>query len=435
MWKESTLSRLQGMKFSQAHQTNGTKHFFYLFLVHIIVHIGVSVIHFVWHKPNIRTEQKDDGSETVNKSDYFILQIPQHSSSFCNRASPFLSRSVSFPMSPSPGSNAAAEDPQCQTNHSTPAEIPPGLQDTALGHTPPHTPHVNLTREQIDARFALEQRRIEADLAATEARTARENEESRARVAALQSGAVVATTPRTPVYEEDWIEESSQETLLVARRYPGLPKAEIALIFSNRFRPRSLHRLRHFDGREEKDHDENTAIKDDCKKTEPVMGTLRDFGSTFGIWSECFINYCMIMMDFFGAAFPTLFRVLLLFHNKIQELSEIYEWQNAVLPLAIDYHASITAGNHTDVKAWTLPQHWIDHYCASQYNLNVPPSKKRALNTSSEWHMNKKRVGEVCRNFNTKGCSFQKCAREHRCTECNSKEHGAYACIHLKRED
>lgn len=337
-------------------------------------------------------------------------------------------------MSPSPGSNAAAEDTQCQTNHSTAAETQPGVQNPALGHTPSHTPHVKLTREQIDARFALEQRKMEADLAATEARTARENEESRARVAALQSGAVVAAAPRTPVYEDDWIEEISPEISLVARRYPGLPKAEVARIFSNRFRPERLHKLRYFDGREEKDRDENAGIKGDCKKIKRVMGTLRDFGSTFDIWSKCFINYCMIMMDFFGAAFPTLFRVLLLFHNKIQELSEIYEWQNAVLPLAIDYHTAITASDHTDAKAWTLPQHWIDHYCASQYNLNVPPPKKRALNISSEWHMNKKRVGEVCRNFNTKGCSFQKCAREHRCTECNSKEHGAYACTHLKRE-
>lgn len=47
------------------------------------------------------------------------------------------------------------------------------------------------------ARFALEQRKAEADIAAIEAKTARENEESRARIAAMEAGAATAAAATT----------------------------------------------------------------------------------------------------------------------------------------------------------------------------------------------------------------------------------------------
>ena len=58
------------------------------------------------------------------------------------------------------------------------------------------------TREQLDAKFALDQRKAEAEPAAIEARTRREDEESQARIAAIQSAAVVAV-PRTQADEEE----------------------------------------------------------------------------------------------------------------------------------------------------------------------------------------------------------------------------------------
>ncbi|MCJ1424467.1 hypothetical protein MMC29_002355 [Sticta canariensis] len=99
------------------------------------------------------------------------------------------------------------------------------------------------TREQLDAKFALEQRKAEAEVAAIEAKTRREDEESRARTAAIQSAAVVAV-PRTQVDEEEPIDEISPAALLVAGHYPGLPMAEISRTFSNKFRPENLYKLR-----------------------------------------------------------------------------------------------------------------------------------------------------------------------------------------------
>ncbi|MCJ1262847.1 hypothetical protein MMC22_002717 [Lobaria immixta] len=115
---------------------------------------------------------------------------------------------------------------------------------------------------------------------------------------------------------------------------------------------------------------------------------------------------------------------LLLHHTKIRKLSKVYEWHGAALPLALDFHPEITTTNHTDVDGWTLPQAWVDQYC-SPHNVLADPSKKRAANATLEGPTSKKGTGEVRRNYNMKGCTFKECAREHKCSDCNSKEHGA----------
>ena len=333
--------------------------------------------------------------------------------------------------------------PTTQQDFAVPAtQLDPRLdeQNMRLGH---------LTRKERSARFALEQCKIEAELAAVqartaaevaaiEARTAREQEKSQARIAAMRTELAIARAAAAPTQgnEEDSLTgELSPAVLLVANKYPGLPKEEIARIFANKFRPQNLYKLRHLQGRDEKDQEENIFIKDGHMKLKRASGNLRDFGPSPAIWSESFLKYSSILVNFFGVAFPSLFYVLLKFHDQILKLGRIYEWQNAVFPLAIDFHTSITTVNHTDVEAWAdLSQTWIYQYCTATHTLKGPGigSNKRAATTNLERPTAKKGMGETCRNFNTKGCTFAKCVQEHKCTECNSKDHGAKECPKAK---
>lgn len=168
-------------------------------------------------------------------------------------------------------------------------------------------------------------------------------------------------------------------------------------------------------------------------KVKWVTGTLRDFGTSWDIWSEAFLNYAMIMVDFFDAAPPTLFRVLIFFLSKIWKLSKIYTWQSTVLPLAIDYHTEITTGNHTNADMWTLPQDWIDQYCSPDHTLGTSLSKKQGAASSLDGHTNKKKTVEICQNFNTKSYLFKGCSREHKCTDCGSKDYEAHVCTKHKQ--
>lgn len=138
------------------------------------------------------------------------------------------------------------------TNPSASSQVR-GPSNSATQPEATYTPYPNLTREQLDARFNLEQRKIEielqkakADLAVGQARTARENEESHARIAVIQARPITAAAvaPHPRVEEEEPIGEITPAALLVASRYPGLPKAKIARIFANKFRPESLYKLR-----------------------------------------------------------------------------------------------------------------------------------------------------------------------------------------------
>lgn len=63
--------------------------------------------------------------------------------------------------------------------------------------------------------------------------------------------------------------------LLVASRYPGVPKAEIARIFANKFRPENLYKLRNLKGDVDKNRDMNGTMKH-----KRATGTLHNYGST-----------------------------------------------------------------------------------------------------------------------------------------------------------
>ena len=167
--------------------------------------------------------------------------------------------------------------------------------------------------------------------------------------------AVAAAAPAQENEENFFIGEISSAVFLVANKYSGLPKEKIARIFANKFRPHNLYKLRHLQGWDKKDQKKNIFIKDGRMRLKQASGNLRDFGTSSAIWSELFLNYSSILVNFFGVAFLSLFYAFLKFHDQILKLGRIYEWQNAVFPLAIDFHTSITPVNHTNVETlWGL---------------------------------------------------------------------------------
>lgn len=161
-------------------------------------------------------------------------------------------------------------------------------------------------------------------------------------------------------------------------------------------------------------------------KVKQVMRTLHNFGTIQNIWCKAFINYSMIMIDFFGTASLTLFCALLFFWSKIQKLSKIYVWQGAILLLAIDYYTKITISNHTNINMQTLPQDQIDQYCLPDHILDSTTSKRQATISLFERSINKKKTTKICQNFNSNSCFFEGCFCEHKYTGCGFKNHGRH---------
>ena len=207
--------------------------------------------------------------------------------------------------------------------------------------------------------FTPDQQKQLFDLALATAVQAKElaQKESDARIAAMSKGLLTPSSSVTVDEDDDTIGELPQEARKVAAAYPGLPRKEIAAIFRGKFIPENLYKLRLLYGRDDIDRTTRFTIGlNGDLQFKRIKGTLKDFGNTPGIWSQGFLNYISIMVDLFGMKVPELHQKLIAYHQRIIELSATYDWSDAVLPLAIEYHTEVVAVNHIDIDAWLLPR-------------------------------------------------------------------------------
>ncbi len=256
------------------------------------------------------------------------------------------------------------------------ASMPPARRDQNANinaTTPESTATIQvpwtMTPEQTDLIFELTHRKLEAEMAAAKvgARLKRELmvKESEARVAALGAIASAATTAtalarRLIANEEDDITSVvPNKVLSITLQFAGLPQEEIVRIFQNKFKPISLYRLRHMRGlRFNSLHDQDRiGIEDGMLKLRKTSGTYKDLGKSFyEVWADAFHNYTTILVFLFGREVLDLYSALAEFYTNIYKLSTVYEWQEAVLPMAIEAHTFIVAQQTTDQSKWVIPE-------------------------------------------------------------------------------
>ncbi len=151
--------------------------------------------------------------------------------------------------------------------------------------------------------------------------------------------------------------------------FGGLPQEEIVRIFYNKFKPIYLYRLRHMRGlRFETFQDqERIGIEDKMLRLWKTSGTYKDFENSFHeVWSEAFNTYTTILVSLFGKEAPDLHTALAEFYSNIYELSTVYEWQNAVLPIAIEAHSYIVAQQLTNPLTLVISVNFPDMFCTAR---------------------------------------------------------------------
>lgn len=147
------------------------------------------------------------------------------------------------------------------------------------------------------------------------------------------------------------IDEISPIIFSIPNCYSSLLKTKIAQIYKNYFRYENLYKFHHLKGCKNINKDSNIIFKYSQIKSQKVTTTLRDFGKTIEILSENFLNYFMVMINFFKVTFFFFFYALLNYYSKIYYLNQIYNWQYAVFFLAIDYHSKIIKRIYIEIKA------------------------------------------------------------------------------------
>jgi hypothetical protein len=262
--------------------------------------------------------------------------------------------------------------------------------------------------------------------------------ESEARITAT-AAAVVASNPATNKIrsmneEDDLIGEIPSEVQALNVRYAGLPQDEIVKIFVNKFKPINLYRLRHMRGLQyDKLNDmDRIGIEDGMLKLRKTSGTYKDFGKSFHeVWSESFLNYTSIMVSLFGKTAPDLHAALSAFHNDIYQLSRVYEWQDALLPMTIEVHTYITTTHPSDPAKWVIRPEFQGRFCNPGTILGHSSKRKRSTSpsrVSGKATRGKNDSSVTCENFNKGSCTWPQCQRAHKCKGCGATNHGQTAC-------
>ena len=117
------------------------------------------------------------------------------------------------------------------------------------------------------------------------------------------------------------------------------------------FKAINIYRLRHRRGlRFDFLHDQDRiGKKDDIHKLRKTSGTYKDFGKSFyEVWPDAFHNYTNILVSLFCREVLDLHSALAEFYTNIYELPTVYEWQEAVFPMAIEAHTFIVAQQPAD---------------------------------------------------------------------------------------
>lgn len=294
-----------------------------------------------------------------------------------------------------------------------------------------------------EARFKRDQAKAAADLSALTLEKVRQEmaqsqQESATRIAALTNPQPAAkdTTGTT----EENTGEIPLPVLQVSDQFAGLPQAELVKIYFNTFKPINLLKLRYLRGLgdHQDEDDDKVSFQGNVLRIKKVTCTYKDYGKTPDIWSESFLNYAQILLAFHGQAVPKLAYALSEYHRDIMDLARTYNWQEAVLLLAIDYHTYITESAPSDPTKWEIPARRIARVCTHATIQSGSTSRSRLISSSDSKrrrsasplrsNADPNDASVKCRNFNSKGCTSRFCKREHKCNICGLSDHGGKDC-------
>lgn len=116
---------------------------------------------------------------------------------------------------------------------------------------------------------------------------------------------------------------------------------------SNCFEPINLYKLCLLRCQDDLYRDQIFINKGILKKWK-LTGSYKNYGTWNTFWSHAFLNYIMILIVLFGLTISTFYLALAKFHEKIIKLSTIYQWQDGLLSLALDFHIHVEEGQPTD---------------------------------------------------------------------------------------
>ena len=286
----------------------------------------------------------------------------------------------------------------------------------------------SMTQEQNEQIFEIRRQQAEDERAAAGRKFDLELElmrrESDARIAASAAAVTAAATAaiqapkRAGMEEDDIIGEIPPEVTNISLCFARLLQKEIVNLSQPvqghlplSAPPHARAPLQGLPGPGENRHrGRNVEIKEDLRNVQRLWKEFHE------VWGEAFINYTAIIVSLFGKEAPTVHTALTQFYGNILQLSKVYEWQEAVLPMAIEVHTHIIAQQPSDPQKLAIPTEFQGRFCTPMTMIGMatllgankrkgsrsPPSRR--VNSSSGSSNN---PSVVCDLFNKGSCKFR----------------------------
>lgn len=246
-------------------------------------------------------------------------------------------------------------------------------------------------------------------------------------------------TPTVDAEDDDDLSKLPLAAQATLSQFFGIHPKYLKQIYQKKFHADNLCRLTFTSSFDESEKTRLTYDEDGHSMVSTKLkGKLADYGRDPTIWSEGFLNYSSIEQAFHGNDYPFLNRAHIVFHTDILNLAKSYNWENAVLKLALDFHKQRTFMKTLhDHTAWVVTERIILQYCMGHPKWE-PQSNGVSKTNSGGYGSGGNKDGYVkeindntviCKAYNKeRGCNWPQCRRRHECYTCGKKGHGRTKC-------
>jgi hypothetical protein len=213
--------------------------------------------------------------------------------------------------------------------------------------------------------------------------------------------------------------------------FPGVSAALLTRIFERKLKATELIRFKEKSVTELDQEDKVFKMTESGGTVgfKKAASSLKDWGTNPQLWTSCFLTYLAVLGYLFGDKHPKAVPNLLMFMRQILDFAQTYQWSEAVLPLALNFHQFILDKGELSTDNYLVMPQFREKYLRHNLTLpaktspNLSPARPRTRSTRSS-----NNETEVCDKFNTTGCTWEGCKRRHECTVCGLGEHGASTC-------
>ncbi|EED22575.1 hypothetical protein TSTA_060670 [Talaromyces stipitatus ATCC 10500] len=176
--------------------------------------------------------------------------------------------------------------------------------------------------------------------------------------------------------------------------FPGVSAALLTRIFERKLK---ATKLLHFKEKSVIDADQENGV---FKMTESggtvsfkkAASSLKDWGPNPQTWTSCFLTYLAVIGYLFGDKHPKAVPNLLMFMRQILDFAQTYQWPEAVLPLALNFHQYLLDKGELSTDSYLVTPQFREKYL--RYNLTLPakptqnPSAARPRHAKSARSLN-----------------------------------------------